>query len=210
MSVSSILAPLTPPGAALPDAGTHSNDIDAALARYRAIAVELAEAERQHPEVALHLARLDFDTYLSAAIALIDHVTAERDDALAQVEELATALDEAEGRLVLRASLDRDKIAILWDQRAEIAVLRDALHDTDRDERRASFNAKHPIADVARRAIHLEPSGDPSHLRGYCPWCADDGLHVYTQYGRYLCASCRTRGTAREFVAHFPRQEAYT
>jgi hypothetical protein len=104
-------------------------------------------------------------------------------------------------------SLDRDKMKILCDQRAEIAVLRDAFYDVDRDEQRASFNARHAIADVVRRAVELEPAGDPSHLRGECPWCSAAQLHVFTQYGRYLCASCRARGTAYDFVAQFPRQE---
>jgi hypothetical protein len=191
----------------LPVGGGFQDDVEGARQRYRVIAAELAEAERQYPDAALRLAVFELGTYVRAALALLDHVTAERDEARAQIEALEAALDAAEGRLALRASLDRDKIKILWHQRGELAALRGTAPTLlptaapQQTHERLDFARQYPVAEVVGRVAELRD--DDGVLSGRCPLCGYAGLHVHPEHHSWGCRYCGRWGDSFTFITQY-------
>jgi hypothetical protein len=109
--------------------------------------------------------------------------------------------------LLLRASLDRDKIKILWHQRGELAALRGTAPPLlptaapQQTQQRLDFAVQYPVAAIVGRVTELRRAG--GILVGRCPLCGQDAMHVHPHEHTWGCRSCVRWGDSYSFIVQY-------
>lgn len=97
--------------------------------------------------------------------------------------------------------------AVIWSLRHENAMLRTLHRQYQAPRHVRTFNAAHPIIDVASEVTELKPALNGLDKYGRCPFCdAAAALHIFVDFGAFYCAHCHAAGDAYTFVGLYREQ----